>query len=277
MLITQRKYVQEVVKQFGQQQCKPATTPMSKAYDPPESAERQDQYPIRQAIGSLMYLANATRPDIAFAVNSVSRHVTKPTKELWKAIQRIIKYLKTTSEIGLHYKKSSFDIQGWCDSDYANDTTDRKSTTGWIFKLGENTISWKSRKQNSVSLSTTEAEYMAASDASKEAIWLQDLLIELKLIEKKETILYQDNQGAIFLEKNKTNKSRTKHIDVRYHFIREQVEKGRLDIIYCPTDAMIADVLTKPLPDMAFRRHRLAICSIPLDDNIESVNSEGGC
>ena len=268
--LSQRKYTEQIVKQFAQENCKPTTTPMSKSYEPMENYEINNRYPIRQAIGCLMYLANATRPDIAFSVNNVSRYVTMPTKELWKAIQRIIKYLKTTSTVGLHYTKSNFEITGWADSDYANDVNDRKSTTGWVFKLGTNTISWKSKKQHSVSLSTTEAEYMAASDASKEAIWIQDLLEELSLNQKNTALLFQDNQGAIFLEKNKTNKPRTKHIDIRHHFIREQVDKGRIDIQYCPTNDMVADLLTKPLPDQAFRRHRL---SFTLDDNSQTSDT----
>jgi hypothetical protein len=274
--LCQRKFEKQVAQQFEQLNCKPTGNPMAKRYEPSENDEKRNDYPIRQAIGCLMYLANATRPDLCFAVNNLSRFVNEPTKTLWHAIQRVIKYLNTTAELGLVYKKSSFDIHGWSDSDFANDTEDRKSTTGWVFKLGENTISWKSKKQSTVSLSTTEAEYQAASDATKEAIWLQDLLFELGINKRKVAVLYQDNQGAIFLQKNSTNKSRTKHIDIRHHFIREHVDQGRITIQYCPTAAMIADMLTKPLPNVAFRRHRSAITAEPTTTTNDSV-SEGEC
>jgi len=245
--LNQSNYTKKLIKKYGQENCKHEKIPMPKAYEPDPQEEFKDNYPIREAIGGLMYLANTTRPDIAFAVNNVSRHVTRPTKSLWIAIQKIIKYLKSTSTKGITYTQGTFEIKCWADSDYANDKEDRKSITGWIIKVGDNTVSWKSKKQASVALSTTEAEYMAASDAVKEIIWTQDLLFELNMIEKKLTVLYQDNQGAIFLEKNNSNTQRTKHIDVRYHFIRQAIHDGRIEIQYCPTEAMIADIFSPNL------------------------------
>ena len=182
--LSQAKYTKLIVRTFGQEHCKMTETPMSTVYED-DQRECNEKYPIREAIGCLMYLAKATRPDIAFAVNNVSRFVTKPTRNLWTAIQRIFKYLNSTLEIGLTYTRGKFEIVGWADSNYANDRQDRKSTTGWAFKIGTNLISWKSKKQSSVSLSTTEAEYMAASDCTKEAIWLQDIMYELHLISTK--------------------------------------------------------------------------------------------
>ena len=178
ILLSQRKNCKEIVKRFGQDQCKPTWIPMTTVYDhahdpqsdgSDEQKSRQfaDKYPTREAIGCLMYLANATRPDIAHAVNCVSRYVTSPSKALWIAIQKILKYINTTQNHGLHFSRGPVTIQGYADSDFAGDKNDRKSTTGWIFKLGNNTISWRSAKQKAVTLSTTEAEYMAASDAAK--------------------------------------------------------------------------------------------------------------
>jgi hypothetical protein len=182
-------------------------------------------------------------------------------------VQCIIRYLKSTSTLGLTFKKSTFKIEGFADSDYAGDTQDRKSTSGWFFKIGDNTVSFKSTKQKSVALSTTEAEYMAASDATKEAIWLEDLLMELKLIVEPTATLHQDNQGAIFLERNHSNNPRSKHIDVRYHFIRDMVDTGRVTILYCPTDLMTADILTKPLPTEKFKLHRNNLMTIDLHND----------
>ena len=256
--LTQQKYTEEIVRKFGQEKCKKTETPICKTYQDEEDIQTND-YPIREAIGCLTYLSNGTRPDISYAVNNVSRHVSKPTKSLWRAIQIIVKYLKSTPEIGLKYEKGSTEITGWADSDFAGDTSDRKSTTGWIFKIESNTVSWKSKKQKSVTLSTTEAEYLAASDAVKEAIWLQDLSVELGILQEKYAHLHQDNQEAIFLENNVSNKPPTKHIDIRYHFVREQVQQGRIKISYCETSNMMADILTKPLPERAIKRHRSTI------------------
>jgi len=251
--LSQSKYIQEIVQRFKQTNSKLVSTPMSAIYEPDSNEEITDKYPIREIIGSLSYIANGTRPDIAFAVNNLCRYVSKPTASLWRAAQRIVKYLNATSHDGLTFKGSSVSIDAWADSNYAMDKTDRKSTTGMIIRIGENPIIWKSRKQKSVSLSTTEAEYMAASDATREIVWLRDLLAELNQLKLSEpTPLYQDNQGAIFLENNNCSNQRSKHIDVRYHFIREQVQMKHIEVIYCPTADMIADFFTKPVNEAQF-------------------------
>jgi len=255
--LSQPTYTMNLINKFKQENSKTADVPMHKTYEPEPDEELSDKYPIRQAIGSLMYLTNTTRPDIAFAVNSISRHVIRPTKSLWHATQKIIKYLNSTSTMGITYTRGTFDIQCWADSDYANDKLDRKSITGWILMIGNNIVSWKSKKQASVALSSTEAEYMAAADAMKEILWIDDLLTELTFRNKHDSaILHQDNQGAIFLQKNNSNKQRTKHIDVRYHFIRQAIQERRAETRYCPTETMIADVLTKALPPPSFKQHR---------------------
>ena len=261
--LSQTKYIQDVIKRFKQENCKPVHTPMSVIYEQTANEEITDKYPIREIIGSLSYIANGTRPDIAFAINNLCRHVAKPTASLWKAAQRVVKYLNTTQTEGLIFKGSSTRIDGWADSNYAMDSIDRKSTSGMIIRVGDNPIIWKSRKQKSVALSTTEAEFMAASDAAREIIWLRDLLQELSQDDSSAaTPLYQDNQGAIFLENNNCSNQRSKHIDVRYHFIREQVNKKRIEIIYCPTAEMIADIFTKPVNESQFKKFKNAIMRI---------------
>jgi hypothetical protein len=136
------------VKKCGQENSKPVETPMPKTFESELDDQDTNNYPIRQAIGSIMYLTNTTRPDIAFAVNNVSRHVIRPTRSLWTATQKIIKYLNSTSNMGITYKKSTFKIKCWADSDYANDKQDRKSITGWILKIGENIVSWMSKNKH---------------------------------------------------------------------------------------------------------------------------------
>lgn len=255
--LTQSRYIRETVSRFRQEDCKSVTTPMATAYEPSEDEEVDTKYPIREAAGCLQFIASATRPDIAFAVNNISRHLTRPTKALWRATQKIVQYLKTTSEQGLLFDRKSLEIEAWSDISYAPDASDRKSLTGYIVTLGGNPIIWKSQKQPCVALSTTEAEYMATCPTAKEIVWLQDLLFELKLIENiPTTILNQDNQGAIFMENNDVIRQRSKHIDIRYHYIREKVKEKRIGIRFCPTEEMIADMLTKPLGEQAFFKHK---------------------
>lgn len=138
-------------------------------------------------------------------------------------------------------------LRGYCDADWAGDEGDRRSTTGYVFMLGVGAISWNSKRQPTIALSTTEAEYMAMSQCTKEAIWLRQLLADVGFVQQGGTQVLCDNQGAIALAKNPTHHSRTKHIDVQHHFIREQVEDQVIELKYVPTQAMVADVLTKAL------------------------------
>jgi hypothetical protein len=146
------------------------------------------------------------------------------------------------------------------------DANDRRSTTGWIFTIGGSPVSWRTAKQKAVTLSSTEAEYMAAADTAKEAIWLRDLLQELRLGRNQPPVIHQDNQGAIFLENNASLKRNTKHIDVKAHFIRERVKAGDIVIHYCPTDDMIADIFTKPLNKTKFAKHRESVLANKIVD-----------
>ena len=268
--LTQSDYITQIAKKYGQHNCKPVATPMDHTYQgTTEEEEIQHKYPTREALGCLMYLSNCTRPDISYAVNNLARHVTKPTYRQWKSIQRIVKYLLSTCNIGIHFSsRSSLLITGWADSDFAGDSCDRNSTTGWLYKIGKNTVAWKSTKQKMVTLSTTEAEYVAACDAAKEAMWLQQLLAELQVIDNSNVpTLNQDNQSAIFIEKNHSVKQRTKHIEIKYHFIRMFIQEGKLAVKYCPTNEMTADILTKPLSRKAFWKHRHSLTNMTAMDS----------
>ena len=205
-----------------------------------------------------MYAAQCTRPDISFAVSALSQYCSRPNEEHYTAAKRVLRYLRGSTHHGITYNGNSATgdgtecqptLHGYCDSDYANDRSDRRSFTGYAFYLGNAVVSWQSRKQPTVTLSSTEAEYMAASEAVKEALWWRSFVQSLGLgyDSDKATCIKSDNQGSICLTKNSGSHSRTKHIDVRHFFIRDEVERGSIRFEYVPTAQMAADVLTKAL------------------------------
>ena len=155
-------------------------------------------------------------------------------------------------DYGLKFEASSdeeFKLCGYADADWAGDVTSRKSTTGYVFQLGNATISWKSKRQTVVALSSTEAEYVALCAAAQETVWLRHLLASIRFKQKDATVVHEDNQGTIALTKNP---SRTKHIDIKYHFVQEAIEKKDVCLVYCPTEKMVADILTNPLLKLKF-------------------------
>jgi hypothetical protein len=271
LTICQSTYVQKVLTDFNMQDCAPARTPMAigkllPAADPdvPASDEQESNPRLNEegtkryqsAVGSLMYASQGTRPDITFAVTALSQFNSKPTEAHWRAVKRVFRYLRGTTHYGLTYRgptpssgsaSGTLTLRGYCDSDWAEDDTDRRSVTGYAFLLCGAPISWASRKQTTVAHSSTEAEYMAASDAAKEAVWWRSFLADLELGSSGATTILSDNQGSIKLSKNPESHRRTKHIDVRYHYIRERVNEGTLLLDYVSTKEMAADVLTKPL------------------------------
>lgn len=206
--------------------------------------------PYRELIGGLNYLANATRPDIAFAASTLSRFCNDPGRTHWLLAKHVLRYLKGTKRYGINYIKNSEDVTAYTNSDWAGDVDDRKSCTGNIIILANGPISWKSKKQGSVALSTMEAEYAALAEISREIIYIKRLLTHMGF-EKfvKDTIrVYCNNQSAIELSKNAVFHKRSKHVDISFHFIRELVEKRDIVVKYLRTDSMIVDILTKSLP-----------------------------
>lgn len=191
-------------------------------------------------------MATSTRPDISYAVSVLSQFNTCYDQSHWIAGKRILRYLKGTKDHGLQFRKNHEPLTGYVDADYAGCIVDRRSYTGYAFKFAGATISWEARKQRTVATSSTQAEYMALSEGAKEAMYLKNFLSDLGIDVKKVT-LYNDNQGAQKLVRNPIFHNRTKHIEVRHHFIREVYEAGTIDIKYKPTEEMIADVLTKGL------------------------------
>ncbi|XP_040361647.1 secreted RxLR effector protein 161-like [Rosa chinensis] len=232
-----------------------------------ESGSRVDATQYKQVIGSLMYLT-VTRPDLMFVVSLVSRYMEKPTELHMQAVKRILRYLRGTTDLGVCYKKGgkAGELVAFSDNDYAGDTDDRKSTSGYVFLLSSGAMAWSSKKQPVVSLSTTEAEFISAASCACQAVWMQRVLKSLGWIQSKSTVIYCDNCSAIKLSKNPVMHGRSKHIDVRFHFLRELSRDGVVDLKYCSSQDQVADVMTKPLKldDFVRLRELLGVCTVPL-------------
>nr|XP_041633477.1 secreted RxLR effector protein 161-like [Drosophila kikkawai] len=230
--------------------CKPAITQIESksALKRPENPDEEEmkRYPYQSLIGSLMFLAVSTRPDIAFAVNFLSQFNSNYSAEHWKASKRILRYLKGTKMLGLLFKKTGDDLYGLVDADWGSNLSDRRSYSGQAFILAGASISWEARKQRTVALSSTESEYLAMSEAVKEALYLKALLNRIGSTCDSVRI-FNDNQSAQQLVKGFGFHPRTKHIDVRHHFIQEKEKSGDITVAYMPTEKMPADVLTKGL------------------------------
>ena len=217
-----------------------------------------------------MYLAVSTRPDIAYTVRALSQFNVRHGMELWNAAKRVLRYLKSTSNYGLTFKKTGKDLVGYVDADWAGCPDDRRSYTGYAFIFGNAAVSWEAKKQRTVALSSTESEYMAMAEGAKEAIYLQNLLEEFG-IQKRSTVLYNDNQGAQALVKNPIFHARTKHIDVRHHFVRDAFESKLIEPTFLRTEEMPADILTKSLFG---RKHYNCIRMLNVNEHDASLNTK---
>lgn len=246
--LSQPSYINQLLKRFKMENCKMVSTPIeTNSYFPPSSVtEESKTLPYQNLIGALLYLAVSTRPDISFAVSYLSQFNTCYNKTHWKAAKRVLRYLKATQNYGIKYRQNSENLYGMADADWGGDKTDRRSFTGIVYNLSGSPIYWECKKQRTVALSSTEAEYMALTEATKEAKYLQGLLQGLGLTYKNTEVLC-DSQSAIKLTQSKIFHSRSKHIDVRHHFVREAVEKGIIKLVFTPSEEMPADVLTKGL------------------------------
>lgn len=285
--LSQRRYILELGERFGQTNAKPASTPLSSSVilttkdSPVTAAERADManVPYQALIGALMYAMLCTRPDIAFAVGALSKFSSNPGRIHWREAIHTLRYLLTTADHTLMFDGNHSDpiltpqynqlVHGYTDSDWAGDIDKRKSTGGYVFLMAGAAVSWSSKRQPTVALSSTEAEYMSTTRSAQEAIWLSKLLDELGQLPKepKPILVRGDNQGAITLAKNPGDHPRTKHIAIKYHFTREVIEAGTMALSYCPTDEMTADVLTKGLGCIKHElfTHKLGITPPRLD------------
>ena len=261
--VNQKPYIENLVRRFGLSDACGVSTPADacvKLVADDGVSRPADPKLYQQIVGSLQYAAGGTRPDIAYVVSTVVKYCHQPSDMHMTAAKRILRYLKQTKDLNLTYVENSPEaIVGYSDADWAGDVQDRRSTSGNVFLLGGGAITWSSRKQSSVALSTVEAEYMALSVATQEAIWLQHLQEELGVTNTGPTLIYEDNQGAISMVKNPVFHKRTRHVQIRYHFVREAVEQGTITLEYCRTDDMLADSFTKALARDQFEKLRAGI------------------
>ena len=255
--IHQEKYTKDILKKFKMDDCKPIKTPMptNGHLDLDEGGKSVDQTLYRSMIGSLLYLT-ASRPDIMFSVCMCARFQANPKESHISAVKRILRYLKHTPSIGLWYPKgASFTLLGYSDSDFAGCRVDRKSTSGGCHLLGRSLVSWSSKKQNSVALSTAEAEYIAAGACCAQILYMKQSLLDYGVVLDRIPLLC-DNESAVKIANNPVQHSRTKHIDIRHHFLRDHV--ARNDILLCGvrSEDQLADIFTKPLDESTFCRLR---------------------
>ncbi|KAE9281523.1 hypothetical protein PR003_g27655 [Phytophthora rubi] len=253
--IRQGKYAREILAKLGYEQAHSVGNPMevNARLAPLGSDEDADtSFPYREAVGMLMYLATSTRPDLAFALGQLSRFVAKPSSKHVGTLKRVLRYLAGTLDYGITYKRAKkvsdeVVLNGYCDSDWANDPEQRKSTTGFVFTLAGGVVAWMSRRQSIIALSTAEAEYVASCEAAMEVIAESNILQEILPLRSVKLRIGIDNQAAFVMATNPTYSRRTRHIELRWHFVRDQVEKGAIELHKVKGETNPADTFTKPL------------------------------
>jgi hypothetical protein len=255
--ISQTKYTQDLLKRFEMKDAKRAKTPMGTDghLDLDKGGNSADQKAYRSMIGSLLYLC-ASRPDIMLSVCMCARFQSDPKECHLVAVKRIIRYLVSTPCFGIWYPKgSTFDLIGYSDSDYVECKVDRKSTSRTCQFLGRSLVSWSSKKQTFVALSTADAEYVVAGQCCAQLLWMRQTLRDFGYNLSK-VLLLCDNDSAISLADNPIKHSRTKHIDIRHHLLRDHQQMGDIDIYHISTENQLADIFTKPLDEKRFCRLR---------------------
>ena len=277
--LDQELYVTKALERYGMQECKPVSTPEVVASSSSSSSVAGDDekklttpaelHLYQEMVGTLMYAAVSCRLDIAHAVHALASDMQAPTGASMLAAKRVLRYLAGTKEIGLvfgslasgraeasdtrgHGSKTHVDVCAYADADWANNKKDRKSITGWVAKLNGDPISWASKKQRVVALSTCEAELYAEAAAIQEVLWLRDLLAEMGLQVQWGSLVHGDNQSTLAVSKNGVKSDRTKHVDVKYHFITQTVDEGAVRLKWIPTTEQQADIFTKPLAAPVF-------------------------
>lgn len=246
-----KQYIKNILHRYGMENCRAVATPLDPGFQihcSSSDCEKVDPKDYQSLIGTLMYLAISTRPDIMHSVGKLAQRNKEPHIEHLKAAKHIIRYLSATLNFKLVYSKTDLPPKAFVDADWANCIEDRKSYTGIVFVMAGSAITWESKKQPSIALSSTEAEFVALSTAAREAVYLKRLLSEIKYYDGSQPILvYGDNLGAQCMAKNPVLHGRSKHIDVKYLHVRDVVKANEIELRYIPTDENISDVLTKNL------------------------------
>ena len=265
LALSQALYIDKILARFSMENSKKGTLPfkhgvhLSKEQSPKtlEQKERMSRIPFASAVGSLMYVMLCTRPDICYAVGIVGRYQSDPGEEHWIAVKHILKYLRRTRDYMLVYSSGSLETIGYTDSDFQGDIDSRKSTSGYVFTLNGGAICWRSVKQTCVADSTTEAEYVATSKAAKKAIWLKKFLLDLQVIPSAywAITLYCDNSGVVALSKEPRYHKKQKHIERKYHLIRDIIERGDTVVTKIASEENLVDPFTKTLPVRVFEKH----------------------
>jgi hypothetical protein len=265
-MMTQKAYIRNILKDFNMENCKGQDTPSNYGQEMTKEGTRDLTFKYRKAIGCLLWLSRGTRPDIAQSVARVARFVENPTNEHVKAVKRIFRYLSATVNIEMRYYPKNEGIIAYVDADFGGCTETRKSTSGCWITYNNMPITWKSKLQSMVTLSTTEAEFIAAVECVKDMKWMKNVLMELGEMKKSDImIMLEDNQATISNLKNPSSRGRNKHLDLKYHYIANQIESSMIEIHYIESEHNIADLFTKPLQRNTFQKHR------------ESMYRMGGC
>lgn len=255
MFLSQHKYIRDLFERFDIEGAKPSPTPLSQTttLQLHDGTPATDPTTYRQMIGALQYLS-LTRPDVSFSINKLSQFMHKPTSLHLQHLKHLLRYLKHTINFGILLKQpSSFNLIAYSDADWGGNYDNRTSTSAYIIFFGGNPISWLSKKQCTVARSSTEAEYRAVATATAEVMWLTNLISELHVLMTGPPRLLCDNIGATYVCSNPVMHSRMKHISLDYHFVREQVQAGKLQVLHVSTKDQLADFLTKPLAATRFR------------------------
>lgn len=261
MRLSQPHYMKNLLGKFGMENCKPATTPMEVGLHLPmndDGPEQEGDLKYRHMIGCLMHATQTTRPDLCASTYYLSRFQNCFTNEHHAHAKRVLRYVQGTRNLKLTYTRSQASdiLVGYSDSDWGGDKNDYKSTSGYVFKLFGNTVSWLSRKQSTIALSSTEAEYVALAEAVCEIKWLRCLLSEMGIECKEPTIIFEDNQSTIDVAEQPRKHQRMKHVNIKYNFIRDAIAEKEVAIKYIPSSDQLADIMTKSLGSTPFTKHR---------------------
>ncbi|KAM6475912.1 uncharacterized protein PHA67_007869 [Liasis olivaceus] len=247
-LLSQKQKIVDFIESVGMKNCKPVSTPLESTYLKLKDGQLFTNHgKYQEAIGKLLYLSKTTRPDIAAAVNILSRKVSSPNHHDWNAIKRVARYLKGTEDLTL--KISSCEnprLVAYMDASWGEESMEYKSTSGYLFYFGNNLVDWTSRKQTVMAQSSAEAECISAANACNDLEWILHLLKDFGINEPTPVVMFEDNQACITICKGESIKARSRAIGLRCQSVKNLYQKGLIDI-YCPTDEMVADILTKPL------------------------------